>query len=256
MRGLMIQLQVVHALIVREMMTRFGEHRLGYLWAFIEPLIWIGMFAGMYTLVDRAVLPGMSVVAFLATGFMPFLLFRNEATKNLAAISSNKNLLFYPRIRPLDLLCARSVLEFATSYTVFFVLMAGASLYEGALHFDNLLLVTGGFILAASLGVGLGMIFCSLSTFSTSFERLLSPLLRPFFWGSCLFYSVDSVPPQVRDVLLYNPLVHAVTLVRGGCYMAYDSQYTNMWYPAMWALGLLFIGLTLERVVRRRIQLS
>jgi capsular polysaccharide transport system permease protein len=255
MRGLIIQLQVVHALIVREMMTRFGEHRLGYLWAFIEPLMWMGMFAGMYMLLGRAALPGMSVVTFLATGFIPFLLFRNEATKNLVAISSNKNLLFYPRIRPLDLVFARSILEFSTSFTVFFVLMAGAGLVEGRLHFDNLALVIAGFILAASLGVGVGMIFCALSTFSTSFERILNPLLRPFFWGSCLFYSIDSAPPAVRNVIVYNPVAHVVTLVRGGCYAAYDSQYVSLWYPAMCALGLLFIGLTLERVVRRRIQL-
>jgi capsular polysaccharide transport system permease protein len=256
MRGLMIQLQVVHALVVREMMTRFGEHRLGYLWAFIEPLMWIGMFIGMYTLVGRVVLPGMSVVAFLTTGLVPFLLFRNEASKNLTAISSNKNLLFYPRIRPLDLVFARSILEFATSSVVFFVLMSTAGVIEGRPHFDNLALVIAGLVLAASLGLGIGMIFCALSTFSASFERIMSPLLRPFFWGSCLFYSIDSVPPQVRDVILYNPVAHAITLVRGGCYAVYDSPYVSLWYPGMWALGLLFIGLTLERVVRRRIQLS
>jgi capsular polysaccharide transport system permease protein len=256
MRGLMIQLQVVHALVLREMMTRFGEHRLGYLWAFLEPIMWIGMFVGMFMLVGRIGLPGMSPVAFLATGLVPFFLFRDEAGKNQSAIAANKNLLFYPRIRPLDLVFARSILEFVTSTVVFFVLMAADGLLTGRLRFDNLLLVLIGLILSAALGIGVGMIFCGLSVFSPTFEQLMSPLMRPLFWGSGLFYSVDSLPPQARDVILYNPMAHAITLVRGGCVAAYESPYVNMWYPALWALSLIFIGMTLERVVRRRIQLS
>ncbi|MBN1607771.1 MAG: ABC transporter permease [Polyangiaceae bacterium] len=256
MRGLMIQLQVVHALIVRETMTRFGEHRLGYLWAFIEPSLWIGMFAGMYMLVGRNVLPGMGVISFLSTGLVPFLLFRNEASKNQAAVSSNRNLLFYPRIRPLDLVFSRSILEFATSFSVFSVLMAGAGLLEGRLHFDNPLLIMVGLMLAAGLGIGVGMIFCALGIFSSAFDRIMSPLMRPMFWISGLFFSVDSLPPKIRDVILYNPLAHAIALVRGGCVTAYSYPYISVWYPGLWALTLVFIGLTLERVVRRRIQLS
>lgn len=256
MQGLLIQLQVVHALILREMMTRFGKHRLGYLWAFIEPLLWIGMFAAAFSLFGRLVPPGMGIVSFLTTGLVPFQLFRNEATRNLNAISANKNLLFYPRVRPLDLVFARSILEFATSIVVFTVLMTGDGVLDGKMHVDNVLLILLGFILAASLGIGLGMLFCALSVFSPSFERIMSPLIRPLFWISGIFYTVESLPSRLRELILYNPLVHAIQLVRGGCFEAQQSHYVSIWYPAFIALVLLFSGLTLERVVRRRIQLT
>ena len=35
MHGLVVQLQVIHALIMREIKTRFGTHRLGYVWALL-----------------------------------------------------------------------------------------------------------------------------------------------------------------------------------------------------------------------------
>ena len=34
--------RVIHALILRDMRTRFGRHHLGYIWAFLEPIITVG----------------------------------------------------------------------------------------------------------------------------------------------------------------------------------------------------------------------
>ena len=57
-------------------------------------------------------------------------------------------------------------------------------------------------------------------------------------------------------MLLYNPVVHAIELVRDGWFPGYQSRHINPWYPAMWILVLLFFGLSLERVARRRLQLT
>jgi capsular polysaccharide transport system permease protein len=58
-RGAFIQLQVVHALVLRETRTKFGEHQLGYLWAVLEPLFWVLTFWGMYVVIGRPVSPGL-----------------------------------------------------------------------------------------------------------------------------------------------------------------------------------------------------
>ena len=256
MRGLMVQLQVVHALVLREIKTRFGLHRLGYLWALAEPILWIVTFAGIYYVLGRTSAAGPGVFSFLATGFTPFLLFRYTSGRNASAVQANQGLLFYPQIRPLDLAIARTLLEFATYCVVFVVLMLSAAVIEGQLSLHNPLQVLMALMLASVLGAGLGMIFCALSMYSNVFERLFGPLFRPLFWASGLFYSVNSLPKAARDILLYNPLLHIVELVRDGCYAGYHSPYVSAWYPGVWALLLLFFGLTLERAARRRIQLT
>ena len=108
------QLEVLHALVLRETRTRFGEHQLGYLWALLEPLLWIGTFWAMYWLLSRSAPDGMELVAFLTTALAPYLLFRHVYSRAATAIGSNRGLLFYPQIQPLDLVWARTVLEFAT----------------------------------------------------------------------------------------------------------------------------------------------
>ena len=41
--GLKVMYAAIRALLLRELQTRFGHYRLGYLWVFLEPLFSIGI---------------------------------------------------------------------------------------------------------------------------------------------------------------------------------------------------------------------
>lgn len=257
MRGLLIELQVIHALVLRETKTRFGAHRLGYLWALLEPIIWVVTFGGMYYFLGRLAPPGMGVVEFLVTGIVPFLLFRSSATRLTAAVESNRGLLFYPRVRPLDVVAARGVLEFSTHTAVFALLMTGAALLSGRATFDQPLKVLAGLGLAGGLGASLGLLFCAVNVYNNVAERLLGPvLLRPLFWISGVFYPVESLPTAARNILLHNPVLHVIDLIRDGVFPGYEARHVDPWYPLAWVLVLSFLGLTMERAARRRLQLT
>src|SRR6478609_2704174 len=141
MRGSLTQLQVVHALLLRETRTRFGANHLGYVWALLQPALWIGMFSGFYSVFGRLAPPGMSVLAFLTTGIVPFSSFRETAQRCLSAIESNKGLLFYPQVKPLDLVLARAVLEATTHLVVLVLFLGGLALVEGPPSVDSFLQV-------------------------------------------------------------------------------------------------------------------
>lgn len=256
MSAALIQLQVVHALFLREIKTRFGQHRLGYGWALLEPILWVGTFVALFSVLGRPAPPGVPMLAFLVTGIVPFGLFRNSSQHTLLAISSNRGLLFYSRVRPLDLVLARALLEATTQLVVFVILMGGAALFEGRLRIDDVLRTILGLALVAGLGSSLGLVFCGLTVLWPAAERLHGPLLRPLFWVSAIFYSVDTIPTPLRKVVLYNPVAHAIELVRDGWFPGYPSRGISMWFPAAWVLVLSFFGLTLERVARRRLELT
>jgi len=256
-RGLHVQGAVIQALIIRETRTRFGQHQLGYLWALVEPALMIATFAGMYHLAERTAPGGMDVLPFLTTGFVTFGLFRGACGQCTNAVNGNKGLLFYPPVQPIDLIAARAGLEIATHICVFVVFVLGLGLFEqGFSTIDDLLLLVGGFLLAGALGTALGLCFCSLAQFSPTVDRIVGPLLRPLFWISGLFYSIGDLPSSVRAFMLYNPVLHAVDMVRDGWFVAYDSPYHSFWYLAAWITALAFVGLALERAARRRIEVT
>jgi capsular polysaccharide transport system permease protein len=256
MRGSLTQLQVLHALLLRETKTRFGSNQLGYLWAFIEPAMWIGMFIGFYGVVGRITPPGMSMVAYLTTGIVPFSLFRDTAQRCMSAIEANKGLLFYPQVRPLDLVIARAILEGVTYLGVMAVFMGGLALWEGPPRVDSVLQTLAGLGLAGGFGAAVGLLCCGLSVYSPTVERLFPSVLRLSFWLSAVFHPVETLPHAMRDVLLLNPLTHAIELTRDGWFLGYDARHADSVYVLLWILVLSFFGLSFERMARRRLEIS
>ncbi len=252
--GLFNQIQVVQALILRETRTRFGAHYLGYLWAFLEPIFWITTFTVLYYFARRSAPPGLNIIAFLATGVLPYLAFRQTTDRCISSISSNKALLFYPQVRPLDLVMARASLEVATIFTVFVILISMNALYLQTLTVESVLYVMLGFLLAGLLGASVGLTVCALSTISNVVLRMSSPILKPLFWISGLFFSVSDLPSSVQKVMLYNPVLHTVEIVREGFFPGYGAECGSARYVISWILGFALLGLTAERFVRRRLE--
>ena len=254
--GLQTQLQVVHALIMRETRTRFGAHQLGYIWALIEPLFWVITFYWIFTLMGRSVTYGMDIVTFITTGIIPFLLFRQTLAQAHTAIPANKALLYYPQIRPLDLIMARTGLEIATLMTVFAIIMGGHAFYTGELAIEKPLSVLIGLLLAGLLGATLGLFFSVLSMYSKVVDRLVPMINRPLFFISGLFFTANQLPTNVRELLLWNPILHTVEMVRDGWFYTYEAHYLDISYVLYWIIGCAYIGLVLERMARRRLELT
>jgi capsular polysaccharide transport system permease protein len=256
MQGALTQLNVVHAILLRETKTRFGVDRLGYLWAIIEPALWIGMFAAFYSSYGHLAAPGINIVAFITAGIVPFSLFRDTAGRCMSGISANVGLLFYPQVRPLDLVIARAILEFVTHVIVMGLFMGGIALWDGASSIESWLETLAGMSLAAGLGASFGLLCCALSVYSTNVERLLPSLLRPLIWFSAVFHPVDAVPKGYRDILLWNPLVHAIEMIRDGWFPGYNARHIDAWYPLLCILVMSFLGLTFERTSRRHLEIG
>lgn len=255
-RGLFVQLQVIHALILRETRTRFGQSQLGYLWALIEPLLWIGTMAVLYGLGGRTGRTGMTMVGFIGTGIITYQLFRDASSRVMVAVSSNKPLLFYPQVKPADLMLARILLEGATWISVFAIILGGEALWLGELHIDNLLEVMLGLLMAGALGGAMGSVLCSLTLYSNSVERVSNALMRPLMFFSGTFFALEDMPLSFAEYLTYNPVIHIVEMVRDGWFRDYTSTRTDPWYPVTWIVVLGFLAIALERTSRGRIEMS
>jgi len=252
----MNQLRVVHALALRETRTRFGKHKLGYLWALIEPTIWILTFRILFDVIDRDAPYGMDIFPFLVTGVVPYSMFVKTSDRVMLSVSGNKALLVYPQVQTLDLVFARSGLEMATFGAVFVVLMGTNALFTQALTIDNALLAAWGLFLAGMLGTSLGVLLCSLDVLSNTVQRVKGPAMRPLFWISGLFFTANGLPSNVREILLWNPLLHCVEVTRTGWFTTYEAHHASVAYVLGWIIAFAFAGMTLERAVRKKVTLS
>lgn len=256
LRGLAVQAEVVHALILRETRTRFGAYSLGYLWALLEPIFVILTFFVFFTVAGRRAPVGMDLWTFIATGIVTYHLFSHSVARVAESVNGNRALLFYPQVFPLDLAIARALLEWATEGGVFLALIAMHAMATQRLVMDEPMLIVFGLTLSGLLGSALGLVFAALGQLSNVADRLRGPLLRPLFWVSGIFFTAAAIPERVRGVALWNPVLHCTELVRAGLFESYGAEHARPGYVLAWILGLALIGLSLERVVRERIELT
>src|SRR5262245_38051410 len=120
-RSLRIQFRVLWALVLREVITRYGRDNLGVLWLFVEPMIFTLGVLGLWTIlcVGGHTLP---IAAFRVTGYSSVLLWRNCANRASMAIPPNHGLLYHRNVRILDLLLARIILEIVGAMLSFAIL--------------------------------------------------------------------------------------------------------------------------------------
>ncbi len=248
------QCRVIHALIIRETRTRFGDSRLGYGWALLEPMLHIALLSAVFSLLMRGNPPiGTHFFVFYYTGLIPYHVFVHTSTSMTHAITSNGSLLQLPAVKTFDVILARGLLEFATDIVVAVTLLAGfAALGIPALP-DDLASVATALIVVALLGCGIGFVNAVLQVLFRSWDKLWNNATRLLYFFSGIFYVPGMMPDWARDILAWNPVLHAIDWFRAGFFAVYQPHWLDRRYLIITAATVLLLGLALERCLRRRL---
>lgn len=241
-------------MVLREIHTRFGDFRAGYLWAIVEPLVHIVSFGVLISLLNHTTPLGSSLEIFIATGVMPFFVFRDAYLRVGSARTGNRALLFFPIVKVIDAVIARLLLEAATWFTigVILILLFLALRYDALPH-DPLgcLAALGG---ALWLGGGVGMVNSVIGEFSHAWEKTFGVLMRPIYLASGVMFLPSNVPGPVQDIIAYMPTAHCIDWFRAGFYEGYEGEFVSKPFIFLTGLVLWCVGLTADRLLRAHME--
>jgi len=249
--ALRVQLRVIGALILRETVVRAGKQSLGFLWVILEPLAYVALTIGIYILTGRKTHSGLPLIPFFISGFMPYLAFRNAATRVMMAAVSNGAIMIYPQVKLLDIIIARSLLEGSISIVVSGVLVLIMVMFDLGEAPNNPL----GFIMmiwyAVFAGMSLGATLGIMNQYSRETEKIFRPFLRVTMFISGVFFLADDLPARLQGIAIYNPIFH---LIQGSREYFFHNlrEFYDPIFVFLCALPLLFFGLTVERATSRR----
>lgn len=237
--------RILHALMLREMITRYGRNPAGYLWALAEPIGFIALLWLVFSQISHQPPVGNSFPLFYASGYIAFFWVNDIADVTGRAVHVNRPLLAFPPITPLDTVLARFCLQALTVLVVAAIVLGGLVwLTHGGVSIDVQPLMLA-FFLAMLLGLGIGTFNCWAFSRWPIWERIWVIVSRPVFLISCVFFTFSALPNAVKEVLWWNPIVHIVGLVRAGIYPTYDPAHTTPGYVATLGGGFLLTGLWL-----------
>ena len=103
---------VIHALMLRNIRTRFFGHGFGYFIAVGWPLTHIIALILLFEFSGRISPYGESSVLFVATGAIPFMIFSYLSRFMMLSVLSAKPLLAFPEVSLLDVLISGALVEF------------------------------------------------------------------------------------------------------------------------------------------------
>ena len=244
-----INRRVISALLIRELLTRYGRNNIGFLWLFVEPAAFIVIVTFIWTVVRGVSITNIPIVAFAITGYSSLLLWRNTVARCIGAVQSNKSLLFHRQVRVLDIFLARILLEIVAVTTAFVVLTLVFYLIEWVELPEDVLQLLGGWLLLSWFGMALGMTIGGLSEKADVVGRFWHPFSYILMALSGVAFTADALPPAVRDVMLWNPILNAVEYIREGWFGSVMRAHYDIPYVFMCNIVLTLIGLILVRQV-------
>ncbi len=252
--SLTVQARVIAALIMRETITRFGRHNIGFLWLFVEPMMFTLGIATLWYVTKAAHGHDVPIIEFALTGYSTVLLWRNCATRCVGGLKPNLSLLFHRNVKPLDVFLARIVLEIAGATASFYALTAIFCVFGLAELPSSMLRLIAAWGLTSFLSVGLGLFVGAVSELSEVAERIWHTATYLLFPFSGSVFMVDWLPEKAREAVLLLPWVHGVEMLRSG-YLgdAYRYHYSPAYM--LWTASLLMLGgLLILKIVHRRVE--
>jgi capsular polysaccharide transport system permease protein len=246
--------RVLYALVLREVAGQYERSRLGYLWAIIEPIVHLMVLGLFFSLLNHATAPlGHNLYLFYLTGLLPFFMVIHTGSKVMHGISANRSLLLLPPIKVLDILIARGLLSLLTELVVAVLILGIFNLLGISAVPENSLLTLGALLLAWFFGISVGIFMAVLSELFESWEMIWSQITRVMYFCSGIFYVAEKMPPRIRAVLIWNPILQCIELLRSGFYSGFAPPWLEPGYVMLAAMVLLSAGGLLLNLCARHI---
>ncbi|BEU04050.1 transport permease protein [Agarivorans sp. OAG1] len=245
-----VQFDVIVALYKRELKTRFGVYRLGWLWAILEPLLFVSVLSIMFDLRGKTNgLGNAEFPVFVMTGIVPLLLFRNGVKSGLGAVQANKGLFSYPMVRPFSSILARLILEFSIYLSVLVILSSGFTWLGYQAVPTDLPKVTASLLSVTFLAWGVGLILCAVRCYMESITKVWAVVTMPLMIISGAVVPIlQIVPSNYHHWLTWNPVLHALELLRQGWIEQYPIYVDGFSFLLLSALSVMFVGMVLYRL--------
>ncbi len=250
--AMQVQGRVISALTLRETRSRYGNSKLGFFWALFEPFAHVVVFIGIFSALDRATPIGESMGIFILTGIVPWLLYSNIVSNVMGGLSSNKPLLGYPQVMPMDITLSRVILESSTLLLVLLFFLGIAAYLGLSIKIDSFLQMLSAAGLIILLATGMGLINAAIIPHYPSYASIYSAFSRPLYFISGIFFTSDFLPPEVYETIDFNPLIHLIEWFRIGFYPGFDSDLVDKSYAITVCVSIFTIGLIVERLNSRK----
>ncbi|WOT06283.1 ABC transporter permease [Shewanella youngdeokensis] len=233
---------VIFALFVREIRTGFND-KFGIAWSVVNPVAFIFILSFVRGRMDGGETHTIPTFAFMALGLILIQFFLETVNSTSNAIKKNKALFAFRQVQPISSVLASALFVLLVKVFVCIVIMLIMYFLKMEIRIDDPLELIAVFILVWFTSVSVGIIFAISSCFVPETDKVKGLLLRPFFFISGVFFSLQDFPQMMWKYLDWNPMLHAIELARYSAYGSYGNAGVSFGYLTGVTICLSFLAL-------------
>ncbi len=207
LRHLLRYRALIQSLVARDLTARYRGSLLGFCWSFVNPLLLLGI----YTFVFTVVLPGTHppelepFSLFMFCGILPWTWFSSSLLESANVLVAGGNLirkvLFPAEVLPIVTVLA-GLVHFALGLPILGLFLL---VYRVAVTPTDLLWLPVIVAVQLMLTAGLALFVSALTVHFRDVRDLLANLLTLWFFATPIIYPLSQAPAGVRRLLVLNP---------------------------------------------------
>lgn len=238
-------------LTLRDIQTRFGS-AYGFIIAIVWPLSHILLLVTIYAYTGRMAPYGDSNVLWFSVSVTPFMIVSYTSRFMVIGVLQNRPLLALPAVSLVSVLLSRVVIEGLIALCVVIALIIVMAIIG-----VDFIPANGGYAASAlglsfMLGVGIGFLNASMALLVRQWTTAMV-LTMLFLWAtSGILFVPSMLDERLQYFLYFHPIIHCVELARTAWFENYNSRILDIKYLTAVISATLFLGLTLERLIRGR----
>ncbi len=231
-------------LVKKDFITFYKQTILGPIWFFIQPIMTIAMYIIVFGNIAKLSTDGLPQIAFYLAGTVIWNYFSESLNKTATVFKDNAAVfgkVYFPRlIMPISIVVS-GLMKFAIQFSLFLIAVLYFTFIEGTVHPNIWILATPLLIvLMASLALGLGMIFSSLTTKYKDLVFLLSFGIQLAMYATPVIYPLSTIPEKYKWIVELNPLTGIFECFRYG-YLGSGSFEASTLAISSGLIAIIFI---------------
>lgn len=230
--------------VVHDVRQQYSGSVFGGFWAFLLPLLQLGIYAGLYTIIFKVRPPGLTELSYtllVFSGLVPLMTFGQALVAATSSLTANKSLLLNT-VFPAELIPMRAALSahvpslFGLAITLLFGFALGRTSWQA------LLLVPVYWILLLMFAIGFGWILSLLCLVARDIQHSIGLVIMLVTVLSPFAFTPEMVPASLKIFIYINPLSYFVlTFQQLICYGAWPD-IVPAFGAAVLGLGSFFLG--------------
>ena len=233
--------ELVYFLTWRDVKVRYKQTALGAIWAIIQPIMTMAVFALFFGRLAKVPSDGVPYPLFAFTALVPWMFFSNGLTQASNSLVHNANLLtkvYFPRLAiPISTVMA-GALDFVLSFVVLVAFVA----YYGITPTANVVWLPLFALLALVTSLGVGLWAAAINVQFRDVRYTIPFLTQFWMFGTPVAYPSSLLPEPWRTVFGINPMVGVVEGFRWSLVGAKTAPGPIIALSSLVAVALLVSG--------------